>query len=208
MPFVDCPNCGKESVAPREWIGLEWDCPHCRQPFLVRDDDDRPAPRRRRKKGPPVLLSVVVSALGIAASAAVLVVATRSADRRGDSQPVERRGGAPGQSKPASPSDDWTHRDLVRHLAQSGVNVRVESAGLILKAGSRPVATLVETGAGGSRTVLVYLCPSRRDAEEQAATMGAGAFASGRFAIGVPDPDDPQAAPDAELLARVRAALR
>lgn len=210
MPFVNCPSCGKESIAPRELIGLEWDCPKCKQSFLVRDDDaPRSAPRRRRKKGPPILLSVVTSALGIAASVAVLAAVNRNADRRGgDLQRVERPGEASRQAKPVAPPDDWTHRDLASHLTQSGIKVHVESAGLILQAGSRPVSTLVESNADGFRTVLVYLCQNRRDAEEQAATMGAGAFAAGRFAIGVPYPNDPQTARDAELLARIRAALR
>jgi hypothetical protein len=49
MPFVTCPECEHESVAPRELIGLEWACPKCGSSFVVEDGDPR-APLRRRKR--------------------------------------------------------------------------------------------------------------------------------------------------------------
>ena len=64
MPFVNCPACGKEVVAPRDLIGLEWDCPKCGAPFIVREDDAEPAGEvglpspRRREAHPPWVMDV------------------------------------------------------------------------------------------------------------------------------------------------------
>lgn len=76
MPFVNCPECGKESSAPRDLIGLEWDCPHCGESFVVREDGASvPVPvRRRRKQGFPVV--AVVGICVLATVAALVLVAT------------------------------------------------------------------------------------------------------------------------------------
>lgn len=73
MPFVTCPGCGSESIAPKELLGLDWRCPKCSTFFTVTDEDDAPAiPRRRRRKGTPI---GVWLALGLAVMAVMAVFA-------------------------------------------------------------------------------------------------------------------------------------
>src|SRR5262245_50658274 len=57
MPFVTCPSCGKESIAPRELAGLQWNCPKCNMAMIVEEDgpgsavhEYDPAMSRRRAR--------------------------------------------------------------------------------------------------------------------------------------------------------------
>lgn len=105
MPFVTCPNCEAESTAPRELIGLEWNCPNCRTSFVVEDDDVRaPLRRRRRSNSGPIWAMVGLAVAGVFAFG-VLALAFSRSDR------PEQKVGEPAvkaapkeEAKPAEPS--------------------------------------------------------------------------------------------------------
>ncbi len=103
------------------------------------------------------------------------------------------------------PPADWTHRELAEHLGKKGVKVTVHLDPLHTTA-TRTAAWLYGVRVEDSTPlVLAYLCPNAREATEQAGAMGDGAFASGRFAIGLQGtPTDGSRA----LLQRVRESLR
>lgn len=108
---------------------------------------------------------------------------------------------------PPTPGEDWTHRDLAEHLTKNGVKVKVLPAGLPHTSLGVPVAFL----AGGENTsspmVVAYLCRDQKQAREQSATLGAEAFAAGRFAIGLAR-SDTYGTNDTGLLRRVSTVLK
>jgi hypothetical protein len=62
VPLVTCPKCRAEQIAPRELVGLNWNCPGCGHEFRVGDDA-----RRRKSKSPTsnVLLIAIAAVSGV-----------------------------------------------------------------------------------------------------------------------------------------------
>ncbi len=112
---------------------------------------------------------------------------------------------SPGTDKPAPtfPPADWTHKELVAHLAQKGVKVEVSSIPLYSSPG-QPASYLNAPNA----CVVAYLCPDARAAREKAGSLGTGAFAIGRFAFEKAPSTFGVERDDADLLARIQAALK
>ncbi|VTT98883.1 ---NA--- : [Gemmataceae bacterium] len=134
MPFVTCPDCGRESTAPRELLGLEWDCPKCGTAFIVRDDDAPvPLPRRKRRRthntGRWALLLVLLLAT-VAAAAWAGVRWSRPRVQHGDTSGV-----GPSTTPPSGPGlplldfsgdgPDWTYREMLDHLRSRGLKVNL-----------------------------------------------------------------------------------
>src|SRR5688500_6981894 len=105
MPFVTCPECGKESVAPREFVGLEWDCPRCGAPFRVTEDGAPFGAVRRKRQVPLPLLVALVSLCQLVGGIAFVMArrpareheaeARGSADLGGTTRPSGAKRGAP-----------------------------------------------------------------------------------------------------------------
>ncbi|WP_171475551.1 hypothetical protein [Frigoriglobus tundricola] len=93
--------------------------------------------------------------------------------------------------------------ELAARLARAGIDLSVRNRPLL----TRPNRTAVELSddlPGEPATVFVYHCLDDADAREQAQTMGAPAFACGRFAIGTRGGATTR---DRELLARIETVL-
>ena len=103
----------------------------------------------------------------------------------------------------APPIDSRTPEDLATYLARAGINVNVRSRPLLNRSG-RTAMAMSDDLPERPATVFVYHCPNEADAREQAASMGTGAFASGRFALGT---RGEATARDRELLAQIAGAL-
>jgi hypothetical protein len=106
------------------------------------------------------------------------------------------------------PPDDWTHKELASYLEQKGVKVGVRPAGLPFTSSGKPVSFFHEGPDLDRAAVVAYLFPDVKSAREQASSMGEGAFAFGRFAIGLPYPGGREGTRDVDLLKRIAAALR
>jgi hypothetical protein len=86
-----------------------------------------------------------------------------------------------------------TPQEFVDALKQKGVDVNLSPVPARDRNGAvASVLTLRASGAGEPARVLAYLCTDENVARELIGLMGAGAFVSGRFAIGpyLPTTDD------------------
>jgi hypothetical protein len=99
--------------------------------------------------------------------------------------------------------DAWTPQDLAGHLDRQGIKLSARARPL-LNRGVRTAAALSDDRPDHSATVFVYRCEDEAGAVDQAASMGAGAFSAGRFAIGTRGEATDR---DRELLARIETVL-
>jgi hypothetical protein len=64
VPLVTCPSCRTEQIAPRELVGLLWNCPGCGHEFRIGAD------RRRGRPGRPskslLLIAICAGAIALA----------------------------------------------------------------------------------------------------------------------------------------------
>lgn len=84
MPFVNCPKCDFEFVAPRELIGLNTECPKCGKYFPIETDSSDGPSRRRKRSWSGVQVGVVVAVAGslIVAFALLLVLVAAVTGRK------------------------------------------------------------------------------------------------------------------------------
>jgi len=104
----------------------------------------------------------------------------------------------------AFPPESWSIDELAKYLNQKGVPINVRP---------NPQNNLADrtafnfyTGSETEPCVLVYLCRDGTLAKDTAATLGADAFAAGRFAIGYLTGF--QSAGSKQLLAKVKDGIR
>jgi hypothetical protein len=106
------------------------------------------------------------------------------------------------KSEVSFPPPDWTHRELVDYLNRNGLKLAMTQPAIIRDAGNKLLSVFHEGADVASPSVWVYICPDPQSAKDQAASMGEGGFAAGRFAfgrIGMPG----RTADDAGLLVRI-----
>ncbi|WP_439625036.1 hypothetical protein [Gemmata sp.] len=199
MPFVTCPECGHESHAPRDLIGLTWDCPECAEPIEVEGDRSRGRSRRSRGGGNGGRWVVLGVLLAAAVAAAVVVGARWSRPQVVHVGPGAGPGAGPVPVAPtpalplvdvSGDGPDWTYRELAEYLRSRGLAVRLGNARrgpflVFTTDGTEyPVVNaqqLLDLGALPVDTVEFQKCPSARAARETAGQSESGTFAWGRW---------------------------
>lgn len=63
MPLVTCPKCRTEQIAPKELVGLTWDCPKCGHEFRI--GADKRAGSKGFKPSVPLLIGAGVVSLSL-----------------------------------------------------------------------------------------------------------------------------------------------
>lgn len=211
MPFVTCPKCRIESMAPRELVGMDWECPKCGEPIAVIDEPTSAAVRRRKDKSPTSFyVGVACLVLSIAVFLLTLFKIGELNRLKADIEAEKRKPAAAekprekeGASQPkADVGDDWTHKELLDHLRSKGLSLEMDYG---VHPTGWPTATFIPKGTGGNLipgpTVGSVLCPDNQKARETAGPYGNGGFAWKRFAF------DGRRKEDRELLSKIKAAM-
>ena len=120
MPYVTCQECGTESMAPRELVGLDWSCPKCRTPIFVGDGGPtaeglmRARRRKANNSGPLLVIGALVLLTGAVLGFAMLVHQSRKTAQN-KVEPVAKPKPGEQAEPPKKPAGEWervSNRDV------------------------------------------------------------------------------------------------
>lgn len=124
MPYVTCPDCNHESLAPRELIGLEWRCPRCGVSFLVGDAGRSASARGRRREKSFVPVAAFRLVIGLLAAGAIFLAVRGKTEgsRRPPSTPIADES----RTRGSRPAVNCSLTELVDYLLANRIGSAVQ----------------------------------------------------------------------------------